>query len=116
MRGKTSCVGQLLKRSLNLGYDPTVIKPALGIAWVVVENALADSPGKNIWLAFVPHLMANAPSDDDDLWFYCILVTDLPAFAAALGTMPHFNPRRLGLIDVSRLRRELDQSLEQSSD
>jgi hypothetical protein len=96
----------------EFGIDPTVIKPAL----YIVGNALAEHANdKNVWLVFSPRLMSHPAQDGG---FHAIVVTDLARYAAALeqgSIRGHHDPRRLGIIDISRLKRELDQCLDHGS-
>jgi hypothetical protein len=93
----------------EFGIDPVVIKPALHF----VENVLEERPiDKNVWLVFSPQLMSH--SAEQNRWFHAIVVTDLARFAADLaeGSLPgRYDPRRLGIIDIGRLKRELDRGL-----
>jgi hypothetical protein len=98
----------------EFGFDPTIIKPILSIAWGVTENVLMESPDKPIWLVFYPFLMS-IPGEPalDNPKLSCEVIKDLAEYAAFLGdgSQRYSNVRRIGIISISRLRSVIHECL-----
>jgi hypothetical protein len=99
----------------EFGIDPTIIKPALHLAETVLAER-QDQHDENVWLVFTTHLMSHPA--DRGRWFHGMVALDPAQFFADLakGSLPGgYNPRRLGIIDVGRLKRALDRGLDPGS-